>query len=116
MRFALLLLLVSPLAQAGTYPMSGERWASPRSGASVLGWPAVQSAVAEWRGAPGQTIVIQHADEEEALLRASELRDWLIALGLPPSALRTRAGATGNAALLLQVEPQALTAPAGAAR
>ncbi len=115
---SLAVLLFAPmLAPAGSYPLSGEEWASPRSGAGVLGWPAVQAAVAEWRAAQGQVIVIQHAHDEEAALRASELHDWLIALGLPPAALHTRVGATGSAALLLHVEPQpAAPVPAGAQR
>ncbi len=107
------LLSAATLVAAASYPVSGEEWASPRSGARVLAWPGVQAAVGEWRSRDRQLLVIQHADEEEAALRALELHDWLVALGVPPAALRRRVGATGAAALLLSVEPApaAVTAP-----
>ncbi len=95
---------------AGSYPVHGEEWARPRSGERVLAWPGVQAAVRAWQGNPQQVIVIQHAADEEAALRAAELNDWLIALGVPRPALRTRVGDTGSAALLLSVESAAPTA------
>ncbi|MGH8529438.1 MAG: hypothetical protein ACRETN_06280 [Nevskiales bacterium] len=106
------LLSATTHAAAGGYPVSGEEWASPRSGARVLAWPGVQAAVRDWQSRERQLLVIQHADEEEAALRAIELRDWLVALGLPPAALRQRVGATGAAALLLSVEPVAASGSA----
>lgn len=113
MRNLLFVALISAatLAAAGSYPVSGEEWASPRSGARVLAWPGVQAAVGEWRSGNQQLLVIQHADEEEAALRALELSDWLVALGLPPAALRRRVGPTGAAALLLSVESATVSVP-----
>ena len=103
-----LLLFVSmalPAADSG-FLLDSETWARPRSGSSVSAMPVVRQLVQQWVSAPTQRIDIRYPGGEEGVLWASELRDWLVALGIPAEAIIVQAGSPHADQLLLQ-----LTAP-----
>lgn len=102
--FISMLLAASSGAMAGEHLVPAEEWLRPRSAERVLAMEPVREAVREWR-AWGGRITIVHASGETGSLWASELRDWLIALGLPADAIGLRPGGTG-AGLLLVVAPE----------
>lgn len=85
-------LLALPAA-AETWTLDAEAWARPRSGAMVAGLEPVRAAVAAWAAEPERRLVIRHAGGEAGTLWAVELRDWLVALGVPPDRVETRPGA-----------------------
>jgi hypothetical protein len=99
---ALLAWLAAAPAQACT--VSASEWARPRSAQRVLELPGVRECVASWRTAPDQRLVLVHAPGEEGALWAAELRDWLIALGVPGAQLDLRAVGSDRSRIELHVE------------
>ncbi len=101
---ALLSVLCPTLALAGgVFDIDATHWQQPRSAGMVKSLPAVQSAIQDMLNAPNAQLVIRHRDDEEGTLWGSELRDWLISLGLKPAALRLEVMALSDAALQLEV-------------
>ena len=83
-------LLASLSAVAGTavaqsFVVPQTLWDRPRTGRAVLEETAVRDAVKAHLEHDGSRLVLHHGPTEEALLRAEELRAWLVALALEPS-------------------------------
>ena len=107
MRPALLVLLVFAAVgvQAETgCAVSAAEWSRPRSAAMVRALPGVRDCVQAWLAAPDRHLVLDSAPGEEGGLWANELRDWLIALGVPSAAIELRAVGTDKELLLLRLE------------
>ena len=89
--FVLALALLAPVANAEEWQLSAAEWSRPRSGIAVARMPAVAEAVRAWQAATaaGQAARLQlvFPGGEEGSLWASELRDWLVALAVPPGAI-----------------------------
>ena len=83
----LMLALVLPTAaNANTvriYSLTADDWARPRSGAMIPQLEPVRLAVAYWETGSDALILLSHPGEDSGELWASELRDWLISLGVP---------------------------------
>lgn len=88
---AALALSAAPVA-ASSWTLDAIQWAAPRSGAAILSMPPLDEVVAAWSRAEQAEIVIRHAGGAAGELWAAELEDWLIALGIPGSAIRTLGG------------------------
>lgn len=87
-----------------TCEVSAEEWSRPRSAAMVVALPGVRECVARWQADPRQRLVIVHAAGEEGALWAAELRDWLIALGVPGARLQLRAVGADGERVVLRIE------------
>ena len=90
--------LLLSLAAAGahadsSWTLDASQWARPRSGKAVVSMRPLPQVVRTWSDAPTGHIVIHYPGGEDGELWASELRDWLIALGVPGNHLRRVAGA-----------------------
>ena len=72
----------SDLAFGQSWEVSPELWEKPRSGAAVRAQAPLRQCVEAYLAQPGAHILIHHADGEESLLQAEELRAWLIALAV----------------------------------
>src|SRR3569832_1300750 len=68
-------------APAG-WTLSAEAWAAPRRAETILGMPPVAAAVRALLAAPQGQLVVTHPATEEGGLWGSELRDWLVSLGI----------------------------------
>lgn len=89
--------LGGPAVGASEWSLPPEAWARPRDGAYVAGLAPVRAAVRAWMSAPdGSTLTIRYPGGEDGLIWASELRDWLVALGVPPAAVSLVPGAGGE--------------------
>ena len=73
----------------GALPAAAQRcevqqslWEHPRSGKAILAQAPLRQCVQAWIEKPSATLVIHHGAGDEALLRAAELRYWLIALAV----------------------------------
>ncbi|MBW3567573.1 MAG: hypothetical protein KY410_06390 [Proteobacteria bacterium] len=70
------------------FVLGASEWSRPRSAAAVIDMPPVANAVRAWQAVNEEQMHVQlqlvHASGEEGGLWAAELRDWLIALGIPP--------------------------------
>ncbi|MDD5242122.1 MAG: hypothetical protein PHG47_10465 [Sulfuricella sp.] len=64
------------------WEVSPELWEQPRSGAAVRAQAPLRQCIEAYLAQPGARILIHHADSEESLLQAEELRAWLIALAV----------------------------------
>jgi len=82
-------LLALPAVALGDarFVLEGGDWARPRSGDMVTALPAVRQAVRAWSQAPSAALELRHPRGERGLLWAEELRDWLVALGVPGAAV-----------------------------
>lgn len=69
-------------ALAQGWEVSPELWEKPRSGIMVRAQESLQQCVEAYLAQPGARILVHHADSEESLLQAEELRAWLIALAI----------------------------------
>lgn len=68
---------------AESWQLTASEWSRPRTGERVRNLPAVNAAVNAWLAEPNARIELRHASGEQGSLWAAELRDWLIALGIP---------------------------------
>ena len=88
----LLLTLVSVQAAERLYTVSAEEWARPRQGDLLVTYPGLNEAIQEWNQHQSGRIQIRHPGGEEGILWAEELRDWLVALGVPSNLIETVPG------------------------
>lgn len=91
----------SPAARS--WQLRASDWARPRSGAALVGMAPLPQVVRAWSAAEGRDIVILHAGGEEGELWARELRDWLVALGVPGERVRRVVGGSGPHGLQLEL-------------
>ena len=89
---ALLLLLPAMVFADGPFTLDAAEWARPRSGEAVAAMPTVREAVYVWAQSPGAALVIRHPRGEAGILWAEELRDWLVAMGVPSADIDLRVG------------------------
>lgn len=92
-------------AYAGSYTITPELWMQPRSGAVMLQMPPVHAAVNDWMRHPGSHLVILHSGDDMGSLWASEVRDWLVSLGIPSKDIRERVSGQDENSVTLMVEP-----------
>ena len=106
-RAVALCLLCGPMlpvhADSHVFELSAEEWARPRSGDRVTRLPAVRGVMEGWLQASGSLISIHYPGGEAGTLWASELRDWLVALGVPSNAIRIQPGSPSGDLLTLQL-------------
>lgn len=92
--------LAGGLEAAESWTLSAAEWSRPRSGAAVLAMAPVAEAVRAWRaleaGGGSSRLQLVYAGGEEGSLWAAELRDWLVALGIPPDAIEMVAGGSSR--------------------
>ena len=62
-------------------------WLDARSGESIAANPVIAGAVRRMIDRPQATLAIYHTRDDESLVRAEELRGWLISLGVDASRL-----------------------------
>ncbi|MGD8379961.1 MAG: hypothetical protein PVI37_06685 [Gammaproteobacteria bacterium] len=96
--------LVAAPVLAADHVITAEDWSRPRSGKALLAMKPVKAAVQEWRGEKDAHIVILYAGGDAGNLWALEVRDWLVALGIPSKDLDVRAGGPSDDRIVLSVE------------
>ena len=82
---SLLMLLSLPL-QANSlriFSVSADEWSRPRNAAVVAEFDAIRAAVIYWEKAADNAILIRYPGEDSGEIWATELRDWLVSLGIP---------------------------------
>lgn len=72
--------------------LTAEQWELSRGGERLVKLPTMQQIVNRWSASSGQVIELQYPGGEEGELWVSELRDWLISLGIPSKYLQTVPG------------------------
>ena len=80
-----ILLLWSLVSLAGddTVEIKSEQWDMPRHGETVIRIPGMSKFLNQWAEKTDNIIEIRYPGGEEGELWMQELKDWLIALGVP---------------------------------
>ncbi len=68
--------------------MTREQWTDPRSGAYVAQLDRLNSLIRRFNAQADGGIVIRYARGDAGRLWAMELRDWLVALGIPSARIQ----------------------------
>lgn len=87
----LLVFLPALVLADAEFELDAVEWARPRSAEAVVAMPTVRDAVHTWSQIPAAEMVIRHPRGETGMLWAEELRDWLVALGVPSHGIRLSA-------------------------
>ncbi|NIV21427.1 MAG: hypothetical protein GWN54_12820 [Gammaproteobacteria bacterium] len=82
-----------------------DEWARPRDGARVVSLAPLRDSAVEWMREPDQRLVIRYPGGEEGVLWAGELRDWLVALGIPSARVELVPGYPRADAMEITVSP-----------
>lgn len=77
---------------AQSWTVEASAWARPRDGRTILTMAPLPTVVQAWSRRSGARLVIRYAGGEDGELWAAELGDWLIALGVPGSAITRTPG------------------------
>lgn len=89
---------------ADDFVVLADDWARPRHGERVASMPSLSRAVRAWMDAGDRHIAVIYPGGETGRLWGSEIRDWLVALGVPPDAVVVRAGSPRDDAVVLRLE------------
>ena len=91
-----------------SFTVNVDEWARPRSGERVQSFPSLRDFAVVWSTAPtGSIVEIRYPGGDEGSLWASELSDWLVALGIASEHIRLIPGhARADQIELLIVEPR----------
>ena len=95
--------LFTTLVTAQNYVLDSDTWARPRSARAVAMMPSVKQVVQDWMRTREKRIEIRYPGGEVGNLWALELRDWLVALGIPSAVITLRVGSPNADELLLAV-------------
>ena len=92
--FALLLAIAMPLKANSLriFVLSADEWARPRTGAVIAEFGALRAAMSYWEKGLDSVILIRYPGEDSGEIWASELRDWMISLGVPSDYITLASG------------------------
>ncbi len=96
--FALVVLATGARAAVNRFPLSRSAWTGVQTARRVIREPEVRRAVRAWMGHPEDRLVLLYPVGSFGRVWASELANWLVALGIPRShlVLRPRLGLHPN--------------------
>lgn len=83
--FAVLLAIALPVKANSLriFTLNADDWARPRAGAVIAELGALRAAMSYWEKGSDTLILIRYPGEDSGELWASELRDWIVSLGVP---------------------------------
>ena len=91
-------------AEASTFLIDADRWATPRSGQALVEMEPLRNAVNELMRRPGSRMVIRYPGGEAGQLWVQELRAWLVALGVSSSRIELVPGGVEDNIVQIQVD------------
>lgn len=65
------------------FTLSADEWSQPRSGTLITRFEAIRSAINYWEKDTNFAILIRYPGEDSGEIWVTELRDWMISLGIP---------------------------------
>lgn len=102
---ALLLSAACGGAAAQAQDIPAELWDRPRAAADIAGQESIRRAVLAALATPESRLVIHHANGQEPLSQAEELRSWLGALAVDTRRIVLRSDLAQGAPLKIEVIP-----------
>jgi DnaJ-domain-containing protein 1 len=88
----LLPVLAEELLTDFSLALRAEQWDTLRNGDALLKQPQLAELMQRWMSRPGSTIELRYPGGEEGEVWVHELIDWLVALGVPSTAMQTLPG------------------------
>ena len=85
-------------------PILGEDWPDRRTTKTVLSLPPIKQLLELFVEEPGQQVTIRYPGGDKGNAWALELREWLVALGIPSNYIVLEPGSGGQDRLLLLLE------------
>jgi len=82
-----LLLTLNVHADSRSVELHAETWDISRQGEALLRVPELSSIIRLWMTDPAQNIELRYPGGEEGELWVEELKDWMVSLGVPSSAI-----------------------------
>lgn len=79
-------------AVAQSWTLEASAWARPRDGRTVVTMAPLPMVVRAWSRRSDARLLVRYAGGEDGELWAAELSDWLVALGIPGSAITLTPG------------------------
>jgi hypothetical protein len=74
------------------FSVSADEWSRPRGGAIIPEFDSIRAAVSYWEKAADNGILIRYPGEDSGEIWATELRDWLVSLGIPADYIQLVSG------------------------
>jgi hypothetical protein len=89
----LLLFLVLPVnAEQKAWVVTADQWQRPRHGERLVQFRGLADGMRYWIAHPGYKVLIRYPGGEVGQLWSQELKDWLVALGIPAERIQMAAG------------------------
>ena len=90
-------------AKTRIFILTQQQWSVPRDAMSVLSMPAIKSAMQSLAADHKQSLIVRYPGGEVGMLWASELKGWLVSLGLSSDLINVQAGSLKSEELELQI-------------
>lgn len=96
--FFLAYFLISATAFAADdkHILTAEQWAVPRSAETLIAMPVLRQTINAMQAFPGNRLMIKHPSGDEGVLWVSELRSWLVSLGISSEKIELVPGSEQN--------------------
>jgi len=85
--------------------ITAEQWAVPRSAEVLINMPALKNTIDTMQALPGSRLLIRYPGGDEGDLWLSELRSWLISLGISSQMIESIPGSEANQIELDVISP-----------
>jgi hypothetical protein len=99
------LFVAGPVAGQTVFVVDAETWSTPRSAGYLIQLTPLREAVATLQGGEQRRLTIRHPESEQGEFWAAELRDWLVALGVPSLRIHVEGDASVHEQLDLVIRP-----------
>jgi hypothetical protein len=76
--------------------ITAEQWAVPRTAETIINMPVLRETINEMQAFPGNRLLIRHPGGDEGVLWVSELRSWLVSLGISSKSMELVPGSDQN--------------------
>ena len=94
------------LKAAEQFQLSAAEWAQPKRAETVLQMSAIRNGINELNKNEKNRLTIRYPGGESGILWASELKGWLVSLGVDSNIIDMQPGSTKSNVLDLTVVPQ----------
>lgn len=99
------LFAAGPVAGQTVLVVDAETWSTPRSAEYLIRLAPLREAVASLQGGEDRRLTIRHPSSEQGEFWAAELRDWLVALGVPSLRIHVEGDASVQEQIDLVIRP-----------
>ena len=76
--------------------ITAEQWAVPRTAETLINMPVLRKTINDMQAFPGNRLLIRHPGGDEGVLWVSELRSWLVSLGISSQSMELVPGSEQN--------------------